>query len=122
MTELVLSCPRFTRNLTGKHASLILYLPRIPAPAVHWSAIRLGDTGWHCLTLCITHWAKLSRGQAGQLIHPILAWGIIYQAFVFLVDLHKQMFVGVFYSILPYFLYISLYFIRMFNPFILINI
>ena len=68
MTELVLSCPRFTRNLTGKHVSLILYLPRIPTPAIHWSAIGLGDTGWHCLTLHVTHWAKLSRGQAGQLL------------------------------------------------------
>ena len=68
MTELVLSCPRFMRNLTGQCTSPILCLPRIPALAVHWSAIGLGDTGWHCLTLRITHWAKPSRGQAGQLL------------------------------------------------------
>ena len=68
MTELVLSCPRFMRNLTGQRTSLILCLPRIPVLAVHWSAIGLGDTWWHCLTLCVTHWAKPSRGQAGQLL------------------------------------------------------
>ena len=71
MTELVLSCPRFTRNLIGKRASLILYLSQIPMPAVHWSAIGLGDMGRHCLTLHVTHWAKLSRGQAGQLLDKI---------------------------------------------------
>ena len=122
MTELVLSCPRFMRNLTGQHASLILCLPRIPALAVHWSAIRLGDTGRHCLTLRITHWAKLSRGQAAQSIHPILAWGTIYQAFVFLVNLYKQTFARIFYPILPYFPNISLYFIRTFIPFVQIGV
>ena len=122
MTELVLSCPRFMRNLTGQCASLVLCLPRIPALAVHWSAIGLGDTGRHCLTLHVTHWAKPSRGQAGQSIHPILAWGTIYQAFVFLVDLYKQMFAKIFYPIPPYFPNISLHFIRMFNPSIQINV
>ena len=68
MTELVLSCPRFMRNLTGQCASLVLCLPRTPVLAIHWSAIGLGDTGWHCLTLRVTHWAKPSRGQAGQLL------------------------------------------------------
>ena len=122
MTELVLSCPRFMRNLTGRHTSLILCLPRIPVLAVHWSAIGLGDTGQHCLTLHVTHWAKPSRGQAGQSIRPILDWGTIYQAFVFLVDLYKQTFARIFYPISTYFSNISLHFIGTFNPFIQINV
>ena len=68
MTELVLSCPRFTRNLTSRRAGHILCPPQIPALTVHWSVIWLGDTGRHCPPLCITHWAKSSRGQAGQLL------------------------------------------------------
>ena len=68
MTELVLSCPRFMRNLTSQHAGCILCPPRIPTPTVHWSVIGLGDTGWHCPPLRITHWAESSRGQAGQLL------------------------------------------------------
>ena len=56
MTELVLSCPRFTGNLTSQRAGHILCPPRIPALTVHWSVTRLGDTGWHCLTLHVTHW------------------------------------------------------------------
>ena len=68
MTELVLSCPRFTRNLTSQHAGRILCPPRIPTLTVHWSVIGLGDTGQHCPPLHITHWAKSSRGQAGQLL------------------------------------------------------
>ena len=68
MTELVLSCPRFTGNLTSQRAGHILCPPRIPTLTVHWSVTGLGDTGWHCLTLRITHWAKPSRGQAGQLL------------------------------------------------------
>ena len=68
MTELVLLCPRFTRNLSGQHASFILCPLRIPTLAVHWSAIGLGDMGWHCPALHIIHWAKALRGQAGQLL------------------------------------------------------
>ena len=60
--------PRFMRNLTGKHANLALNFPRIPAPVVHLSVIGLGDTGLHCSTSHVTHWAKLSGGQAGQLL------------------------------------------------------
>ena len=68
MTELVLSCPRFMRNLTSRHAGRILCPPRIPALTVHWSVIGLGDTGRHRPPLRVTHWAKSSRGQAGQLL------------------------------------------------------
>ena len=68
MTELVLSCPRFTRNLTSRCTGHILYPPRIPVLAIHWSVIGLGDTGWHPPPLCVIHWAKSSRGQAGQLL------------------------------------------------------
>ena len=68
MTELVLLCPRFTRNLTSQCAGRILCPPQIPALTVHWSVIGLGDTGRHCPTLHATHWAKSSRGQAGQLL------------------------------------------------------
>ena len=68
MTELVLSCPRFTRNLTSRCAGRILCPPRIPALTVHWSVTGLGDTGQHRPPLHITHWAKSSRGQAGQLL------------------------------------------------------
>ena len=68
MTELVLLCPRFMRNLTSRHAGRILCPPRIPALTVHWSVIGLGDTGWHCPPLCVIHWAKSSKGQAGQLL------------------------------------------------------
>ena len=67
MTELVLSCPRFMRNLSSHHAGRILCPPRIPVLTVHWSVIGLGDTGWHCPPLCIIHWVKSLRGQAGQL-------------------------------------------------------
>ena len=122
MTELVLSCPRFMRNLSGQHAGRILCLPRIPALAVHWSAIGLGDMGWHCPTLHVIHWAKSSRGQAGQSIHPILIWETIYQAFVFLVDLYRQTFAKIFYPIPSYFPNISLYLIRTCNPFIPISV
>ena len=67
-TELVLSCPRFMRNLTTWQAGCILCPPRIPTLTIHWSVIGLGDTGWHCPPLHVTHWAKSSRGQAGQLL------------------------------------------------------
>ena len=68
MTELVLPCLRFTRNLTSWGTGHILCPPQIPALTVHWSVIMLGDTGRHCPTLCTTHWAKSSRSQAGQLL------------------------------------------------------
>ena len=68
MTELVLSCPRFTRNLTSQRTGRILCPPRIPVLTVHWSVIGLGDTGWLCPTLRTIHWAKSSKGQAGQLL------------------------------------------------------
>ena len=68
MTELVLLCPRFTRNLTSQLAGHILYPSRIPALTVHWSVTGLGDTGRHRPPLHVTHWAKSSRGQAGQLL------------------------------------------------------
>ena len=122
MTELVLSCPRFMRNLTSQHAGRILCPPQIPALTVYWSVTRLGDTGRHCLTLRVTHWAKPSRGQAGQSIRPTLAWEIIYQAFVFLVDLYRQTFARIFYPIPSYFPNISLYFIQTCNPFIQTNV
>ena len=105
------------RNLTGKRANLTLNLPQIPAPAVHWSVIRLADTGWTRPVSHVTHWAKLSRGQAGQLLDnqsvPFLVCGTPCSAFVFLVDLYRQAF-AIFYFVLflPYFSNIPLYFIR----------
>ena len=66
MTELVLSCRRFMRNLTSRHSGRILCPPQIPVLTIHWSVIGLGGLGRHCPPLCITHWAKSSRGQAGQ--------------------------------------------------------
>ena len=45
-------------------------------PAIHWSVIGLADIGQHCLTSRVTYWARLSGGQAGQSIHPILVWGV----------------------------------------------
>ena len=68
MTELVLLCPRFTRNLTSWRAGHILCPPQIPVLTIHWSVIGLGDTGRLCPTLHAIHWAKSSRGQAGQLL------------------------------------------------------
>ena len=56
------------KNLTGKRANLTLNFPQICAPAVHWSVIKLADTGQNRPVLHVTHWAKLSRGQAGQLL------------------------------------------------------
>ena len=88
--------PRFMRNLTGKRANLTSNFPQIPAPVIHWSVIRLADIGWTRPTLHVTHWAKLSRGQAGQLLDnqsiPFLVCGTPCSAFVFLVDLHRQTF------------------------------
>ena len=68
MTELVLSCPRFMKNLSSRRAGCILCPPRIPALTVHWSVTGLVDTGWHCPPLRVIYWVKLSRGQAGQLL------------------------------------------------------
>ena len=118
MTALVLSCPRFMRNLTSRHAGCILCPPQIPVLTVHWSVIGLGDTGRLCPTLRAIHWAKSSKGQAGQLIHPILIWESIYQAFVFSVNLYRQTFTKIFLSHSLIFSNISLYFIRTYNPFI----
>ena len=55
-------------GLTSQRAGRILCPPRIPVLTVHWSVIGLGDTGRHCPPLHATHWAKSSRGQAGQLL------------------------------------------------------
>ena len=69
MTELVLSCPRFMKNLSSHRAGHILCPPqKIPALTVHWSVTGLVDTGWHCPPLHVIYWVKLSRGQAGQLL------------------------------------------------------
>ena len=56
------------RSLTSQRAGRILCPPQIPALTVHWSVIKLGDTGRHCPTLRAIHWAKSSKGQAGQLL------------------------------------------------------
>ena len=61
MTELILSCPRFMRNLTSQRTGHILCPPRIPMLAVHWSVIGLGDTGRHCPVF-----ARLSLGKGIQ--------------------------------------------------------
>ena len=68
MTELVLLCPRFTRNLTSRRAGRILCPPPIPTLTIHWPVTGLGDTGRHRPRLRVTHWAKSSRGQAAQLL------------------------------------------------------
>ena len=68
MTELVLSCPRFMRNLSSRHAGRNLCPSRVPALTVNWTANGLGDTGWHCPLSHIVHWAKTSTDQAGQLL------------------------------------------------------
>ena len=68
MTELVLLCPRFMKNLSSRRAGHILCPPRIPALTVHWSVTGPVDTGRHCPPLCVIYWVKLSRGQAGQLL------------------------------------------------------
>ena len=88
--------PRFMRNLTGKRTNLTSNFPQIPAPAVHWSVIMLADIGRTRPTSHITHWEKLLRGQAGQLLDnqsvPFLVCGTPYSVFVFLVDLYRQTF------------------------------
>ena len=68
MTQLVLLCPRFMKNLSSRRAGRILCPPRIPALTVHWSVTGLVDTGRHCPPLRVIYWVKLSRGQAGQLL------------------------------------------------------
>ena len=99
MTELVLSCPRFMKNLSSHRAGRILCPPRIPTLTVHWSVTRLVDTGWHCPPLRIIYWVKLSRGQAGQLLDnqfsPFLIWEQIFQAFIFSVNLYRQAFLKI---------------------------
>ena len=82
--------------------------------AVHWSANGLGDTGRHCPPSRVVHWAKTSPDQAGQLLSnqsfSFLIWEQIYLTFLFLVNLYRQAFAGVF---LPcsfiFFLNISLF-------------
>ena len=70
MTELVLSCPRFTRNLTSRHAGCILCPPQIPTLTVHWSVIELGDTGGIAL-LCTSF-----IGQSHQEVRLDNCWTI----------------------------------------------
>ena len=66
MTELVLSCPRFTKNLSGQRADRVLCPSRIPKLVVHWSANRLGDIGRHCPSSRVIYWVESSPDQAGQ--------------------------------------------------------
>ena len=66
MTELVLSCPRFTKNPSGQGADRLLCPSRIPALVVHWSANGLGDIGRHRPSSRIIHWVKSSVVHAGQ--------------------------------------------------------
>ena len=68
MTELVLLCPRFMRNLSSQRAERILCPSQVPALTVNWTTNGLGDTGRHCPLLCVIHWAKTSTDQAGQLL------------------------------------------------------
>ena len=68
MTELVLSCPRFMRNLSNRRTDRILCPSQVPALTVNWTANGLGDTGRHCPLSHIIHWAKTSTDQAGQLL------------------------------------------------------
>ena len=68
MTELVLLCPRFMRNLSSQHAGCILCPSRVPVLTIHWSANGLGDIGRHCPLSHVIHWAKTSTDQAGQLL------------------------------------------------------
>ena len=100
MTELVLSCPRFTRNPSRQRAGRILCPSCIPALAIHWSANGLGDTGRHCPPSRVIHWEKTSPDQAGQLLSnqsfSFLIWEQIYPTFLFLVNLYRQAFAGVF--------------------------
>ena len=123
MTELVLSCPRFMRNLSSWRAGCILCPPQIPTLTVHWLVIGLGDTGRHCPPLHVIHWAKPSRGQDGQLLDnqffPFLIRVQVYQAFVFSVNLYRPAFAKIFLSCSLIFSNISLYFIQTHIPFIL---
>ena len=102
MTELVLSCPRFMRNLSSRCAGRILCPPQIPTLTVHWSVIGLGDTRRHCPPLRVIYWAKSSRGQAGQLLDnqfsPFLIRQQVYQAFIFSVNLYRPVFAKIFLS------------------------
>ena len=100
MTELVLSCPRFTRNPSRQHAGRILCPSQVPALTVNWTANGLGDTGRFCPLSHIIHWAETSPDQAGQLLgnqsFSFLIWKQIYPTFLFLVNLYRPTFVGVF--------------------------
>ena len=100
MTELVLSCPRFTRNPSRQRAGRILCPSQVPALTVNWTANGLGDTGRYCPLSRVIHWAKTSPDQAGQLLgnqsFSFLIWEQIYSTFLFLVNLYRQAFVGVF--------------------------
>ena len=97
--------PRFTRNLTGKCANLTSNFPQIPAPAIHWSVIRLADMGQSHPTSHVTHWARLLSVQAGQLLHnqsvPCLVCGTPCLAFVFLVELYRQTFAIYIFCFIP---------------------
>ena len=100
MTELVLSCPRFMRNLSSQRAERILCPSRVPALIVNWTTNGLGDTGRYCPLSCVIHWAKTSTDQAGQLLDnqsfPFWFGNEFYPAFLFLVSLYRQAFAGVF--------------------------
>ena len=109
MTELVLSCPRFTRNLSGQRADRILCPSWIPALAVHWSANGLGDIGRRCPFSRVIHWVKSSPDQAGQFLanqsFPCLVWEInLTQHFYFWLIYIGRRSRGFFYLVLPFFL------------------
>ena len=117
MTELVLSCPRFTRNLSSRCAGRILCPFQVPTLTVHWSVNGLGDIGWHCPLSRVIHWAKTSTDQAGQSIFLILDWEQVYLAFLFLVNLYRPAFARVSLPHSLIFSNISLYFIRTYTSF-----
>ena len=121
MTELILSCPRFTRNLSSRHADRILCPSRVPTLTVHWSGNGLGDIG-----VALPSFARHSSGKdvnrsgwtiAGQSVFLILDWEQVYPAFLFLVDLYRQAFARVFLPRSLIFSNISLYFIRTYTSF-----
>ena len=121
MTELVLSCPRFMRNPSRQHAGHILCPSQVPVLTVNWTVNGLGDTGRHCPLSCVVHWAKTSPDQAGQSLgnqsFSFLIWEQICPTFLFLVNLYRQAFAGVFLSCslilfeYPFIFYSNLYFL-----------
>ena len=115
MTELVLSCPRFMRNLSSRCADRILCPSRVPALTVHWLANRLGDIGRHCPLPHVIHWTRTSIDQAGQSIFLILDWEQVHPAFLFLVNLYRQAFARIFLPRSLILSNISLYFIRIYT-------